>query len=174
VLCDPSAGDRKTLLERESHAETSASKTVMSYLESLEQQVCPWPEVSTHPHRFGGREFRYKSAEIGHIHPGGILDIPFPRPVRDALLDEHLAEEHQWVPNSGWVTFRVRTDDDLPHAMWLLRLSYLRYALRAAANPRDVFETEAEKLGLSTRFKSLLQPFIRPSVREEADQWMSA
>ena len=142
----------------------------MNYPESFEQQVCSWPEVSIHPHRFGGREFRYRSAEIGHIHPGGILDIPFQRAVRDALLDEHLAEEHQWVPNSGWVTFRARTDDDLKHAIWLLRLSYLQYALKAAVNPKDVFETEAEKLGLSARFKSLLQPFIRLSVSEDSNQ----
>jgi hypothetical protein len=54
-------------------------------------------------------EFRFRSAEIGHVHEGGIVDIPFPRSVRDALLDERLAEEHYWVPNSGWVTYRVRS-----------------------------------------------------------------
>ena len=85
----------------------------MNYMESVERHVCSWPDVSIQPHRFGGREFRYGSAEIGHLHPGGIVDIPFPRLVRDALLDERLAEEHHWVPNSGWVTFRVRADDDL-------------------------------------------------------------
>lgn len=118
--------------------------------------------------------FRHGSAEIGHIHPGGIVDIPFPRPVRDALLDEHLAEEHHWVPNSGWVTFRVRTEDDLQHAMWLLRLSYLRYALKMALNPRELFEREIEKLRLNTRFRSLLEPFIQRSVRKDSDQTISA
>jgi hypothetical protein len=156
----------------ESHRDTSASNNVMNYLESIEQEVCSWPEVSVHPHRFGGREFRYGSAEIGHFHPGGIVDIPFPRPVRDALLDEHLAEEHQWVPNSGWVTFHARTENDLQHALWLLRLSYLRYSLKVAANPKDLFERESDKLRLSTRFKSLLQPFIR-SVREDSDHRIS-
>ena len=28
------------------------------------------PEVSRHPHRFGDREFRFGTAEIGHIHAG--------------------------------------------------------------------------------------------------------
>ena len=135
----------------------------MNYLAKLEQQVSSWPEVSVHPHRFGGREFIFGSAEIGHIHPGGILDIPFPRPVRDALLQEHLAEEHHWVPNSGWITFRIRTDDDLEHALWLTRLSYLRYALKRAARPGEMLESESEQLGLSNRFRSLLQPFIRTS-----------
>jgi hypothetical protein len=64
------------------------------------------------------------------VHLGSSVDIPFPRPVRDALLAEGLAEEHCWVPNSGWINFHVRSEDDFKHAMWLMRLSYLRYALK--------------------------------------------
>src|SRR5215469_4351020 len=138
----------------------------MDFLKSLEQQVGSWPEVSLHWHRFGGREFRFQSAEIGHVHPGGIVDIPFPRSVRDALLDERLAEEHHWVPNSGWVTFRVRSHDELEHALWLLRLSYLRYALKAAPHPGDLFERESHRLHLSARFTALLKAFIRFSAGE--------
>ena len=41
------------------------------------------------------------------------LTSRFPRSIRDALLAEGLAEEHHWVPNSGWITFRVRSEDDL-------------------------------------------------------------
>jgi len=136
----------------------------MSYLESLEKHVSGWAEVSAHPHRFGGREFRFRSAEIGHVHEGGIVDIPFPRSVRDALLDEHLAEEHYWVPNSGWVTYRVRSEEGLKHALWLLRLSYLRYALKTGVDPKQMFEREANELSLSSRFRSLLEPFIRVSA----------
>lgn len=104
------------------------------------------------------------------------MDIPFPRSVRDALLDERLAEEHHWVPNSGWVTLRVQSQDEFEHALWLLRLSYLRYALKAAPNPRDLFERESDRLHLSARFKSLLEVFIRPSAgaREGANQPVSA
>ena len=77
----------------------------MTHLKRLEEEISTWPNISIHPHRFGGREFRFGSAEVGHVHTGGIVDIPFPRPVRDALLAEGLAEEHRWVPNSGWITF---------------------------------------------------------------------
>lgn len=136
----------------------------MRYLESLEKQVSAWPEVSLHLHRFGGREFRFRSAEIGHIHEGGIVDIPFPRSVRDALLDERLAEEHYWVPNSGWVTYRIRSEEGLKQALWLLRLSYLRYALKTAADPKEMWDREADALGLSARFRSLLEPFIPVSA----------
>jgi hypothetical protein len=167
---------RKDVLDGESQGKRPASKAVMDYLKSLEQQVGSWPHVSVRSHRFGGREFRFQSAEIGHVHPGGIVDIPFPRPLRDALVDERLAEEHHWVPNSGWVTFRVRSQDELENALWLLRLSYLRYALKAVPNPRDMFEAETDKLHLSARFKSLLEVFIRPSAgaREGAHQPVSA
>jgi hypothetical protein len=132
----------------------------MKYFEELEQQVSSWPNVSTHPHRFGGREFRVGSAEIGHIHTGGDVDIPFPRSVRDGLLADGLAEEHRWVPNSGWVKFHVCGEGDARHAVWLMRLSYLRYALKTASDPRRVLDEYSEELQLTSRLKSLLEPFV--------------
>ena len=70
----------------------------MRQMKKLEEQVAAWPHVSVHPHRFGGREFRLGNAELGHVHLGGTVDIPFTRAVRDALLADGLAEEHRWVP----------------------------------------------------------------------------
>jgi hypothetical protein len=64
-------------------------------------------------------------------------------------LAEGLAEEHRWVPNSGWITFHVRGEEDFKHAMWLMRLSYLRYALKTAADPREMFNRQSEELHLS-------------------------
>jgi hypothetical protein len=132
----------------------------MKHLERFEEEVSQWPNVSVHPHRFGGREFRFGSAEVGHIHTGGTVDIPFPRMVRNALLTEGLAEEHRWVPNSGWITFHVRSEEDLKHAVWLMRLSYLRYAVKTAAAPRELFDQQSEELHLSPRFRSLFEPFL--------------
>lgn len=137
----------------------------MRFLDEIERQVLAWPEVSAHSHRFGGREFRFRAAEIGHLHTGGIVDIPFPRPLRDALLDEGLAEEHHWVPNSGWITFRARSEDDLNHALWLIRLSYLRYAVKTARDPQALVERESEQLHLSPRFKTLLAAFFPNSAK---------
>jgi hypothetical protein len=137
----------------------------MKYFERVEQEISSWPGVSTHPHRFGGREFRFKAAEIGHIHVGGIVDIPFPRSIRDALLAEGLAQEHRWVPNSGWITFQVRGEEDFKHAVWLMRLSYLRYALKTASDPRRCLDEYSEELQLSPQLRSLLEPFVpRSSV----------
>lgn len=130
------------------------------HLQELEDEISAWPQVSVHPHRFGGREFRLGNAEVGHIHRGGIVDIPFPRSVHDALLADGLAERHHWVPNSGWITFYVRSDQDLRHALWLLRLSYVRYKLKTAPDPEKFLEHESEALHLNPAFRSLLEPFI--------------
>ena len=80
--------------------------------------------------------------------------------IQDLLLAEGLAEKHRFVPNSGWITFRVCSEKDVKHAVWLMRLSYLRYALKTESNPRQFLEQESEQLNLSSRFKSLLEPFI--------------
>ena len=132
----------------------------MKYVKTLEDVVSAWSQIAVHPHRFGGREFLFGAAEVGHVHTNGIVDIPFTRPVHDALLAEGLAEQHRWVPNSGWITFRISSERDVAHALWLMRLSYLRYALKEATDPRSLFERECEELRLSPRFKSLLEPFV--------------
>ena len=86
--------------------------------------------------------------------------------IRDALLAEGLGEEHQCVRDSGWVTFRVRSEKDLQHAQWLLRLSYFRYALKTAADPRKLLSQASEELQLTVRFKTLLEAFI-PSTKNQ-------
>lgn len=138
----------------------------MEYSKKLEEEVSLWPHISVHRHRFGGREFRFRNAEVGHVHTGGMVDIPFPRSLRDLLLAEGLAEEHRWVPNSGWVSFRIRGEEDLKHARWLMRLSLLRYRLKAATEPSLLLAEESEELHLSPRFKSLLERFV-PKARNQ-------
>jgi Family of unknown function (DUF5519) len=108
------------------------------------------------------------------VHAGGIVDIPFPRSLRDALLENSLAEEHHWVPNSGWITFQMRNEEDLSHAVWLMRLSYLRYVLKTASDPRELFDQESEQLYLSPQFKSLLEPFVPRTANHVAAEPLSA
>ena len=54
----------------------------------------------------------------------------------------------------------MRGEEDLSHALWLMRLSYLRYALKTSSDPQKLFEQESEELRLSPRFKLLLEPFV--------------
>jgi hypothetical protein len=118
-------------------------------------------------------EFEFGDAEVGHVHTNEIVDIPFPRSVRDALLADGLAEEHHWVPNSGWITFQMRGEEDLRHALWLMRLSYLRYALKTSTDPRKLFEQESEELRLS-RFKFLFEPFVPKTANHVSAESLSA
>ena len=140
----------------------------MEQLRKLEDVVSEWPNISVHPHRFGGKEFLFGSAEVGHIHKGGIVDIPFPRAVRNALLAAGLAEQHHWVPNSGWITFRMRTEEDLSHALWLMRLSCLRYALKTASDPHEMLLQESAELNLSPELTSLLERFVAKTADHSA------
>ena len=138
----------------------------MIKLHSFEREVSSWAGVTVHPHRFGGREFRLRTAELGHIHNNGILDIPFPRPLRNQLILENLAQEHRWIPNSGWTTFHVRTEQELKHALWLMRLSYLRYELKATADPEQLLAAEAHRLRLNTGLQSLMRALLRRSANQ--------
>ena len=134
----------------------------------LESEISAWPNVSVHPHRFGGKEFRFGNAEVGHVHRNGTVDIPFPRAVHDALLQEGQADEHRWVPDSGWTTFEVLREDDVRHAVQLMRISYLRYALKAAPNPHEFLRKESEALHLSSSFVSMLEKFaLRPDSLQD-------
>jgi hypothetical protein len=134
----------------------------------LEERVAIWPQVSVAPHRFGGREFRFRKAEIGHVHFWGDVDIPFPRAIHDVLLEEHLVQRHRWLPDSGWITFHLAGPRDLEHALWLLRLSYLRYALKTVPDPGLVLHQEAQHLHLSEKLVTLLAQFVSSEARLSA------
>jgi hypothetical protein len=100
-------------------------------LQQISEEVLAWVLVKVGPHPFGGREFRFQRAEIGHIHLDGTLDIPFPMRVRDWLIAEGIVIPHHFLPKSGWTTFQIN-ETNVERALWLLRLSYLRYAVKQA------------------------------------------
>lgn len=83
-----------------------------------------WDGVEAHPHRFGGTEFRIGRREIGHIHGDYLVDIPFPKKVRDEIVSNGLAEPHHILPETGWVSFYLRKIDDIEKAIGLLNRSY--------------------------------------------------
>ena len=90
----------------------------MNNPKKLEEEVAAWPNNSIHPHRFGGGEFLFGEEEVGHMHVGGVVDIPCTRSIRDALAEDRLAEEHHWVPNSpgSLSVFAANTISTIPLA----------------------------------------------------------
>jgi len=92
--------------------------------DAVEAMVLQWAHVEAHPHRFGGREYRIGKREIGHIHGDHLLDIPFPKKVRDEVVAAGHAEPHHLLPDTGWISFYFRDAADLERAIALLRRSY--------------------------------------------------
>ena len=83
-----------------------------------------WDGVDARPHRFGGTEFRIGRREIGHIHGDYLVDIPFPKKVRDEIVSSGLAEPHHILPQTGWVSYYLREETDVQGALQLLKRSY--------------------------------------------------
>lgn len=130
----------------------------------IEATVRQWDGVTAHPHRFGGTEFVMGKVEIGHLHRGGLVDIPFTRKIRDQLIAEGKASHHHVLPDSGWISFWMKTAEDAHHAVWLFRLSYLHKIgarnRRASSGGKPAIDIhdELSRLGLSQPLQSILEP----------------
>lgn len=92
--------------------------------ERIDAAVSAWPGIEARPHRFGGTEYRLGAREVGHLHGDHLLDIPFPKPVRDELVAAGLAQPHHILPESGWISFHLRREEDVERAVALLQRSY--------------------------------------------------
>ncbi|WP_435153068.1 luciferase family protein [Haladaptatus sp. DFWS20] len=121
-------------------------------VEIIVTEVSGWDGIEAGEHRFGGAEFRLGPREVGHVHQWGILDIAFPRRVRDQLVKEGRTEPHHIFPESGWTTFRIEEADDVEDALWLLRLSYLSHA---KAVKRTVTDNVLSGLAVDSELASL-------------------
>lgn len=108
--------------------------------------VGSWPGVEIGPHRFGGVEFRLGRRELGHLHGDRIADLPFPRRVRDELIESGRARAHHVLPDSGWVTASIAGPDGADGVIELFRLSYDRAvgARRARATSASVSDGDGD------------------------------
>jgi Family of unknown function (DUF5519) len=104
--------------------------------ERIIETVESWPGVESGAHRFGGIEFRLGRRELGHLHGDHLADLPFPRRVRDELIASGRAEPHHVLHDSGWVSFRIGSEEDVDAAIALFRMGYDRAtaARRRTAN----------------------------------------
>lgn len=90
----------------------------------ITETLTSWDGVSTAPHRFGGVEYRLGTRELGHIHGDHLVDIPFPKKIRDEIVSAGLAEPHHILPETGWVSFYLRKNGDVETVIELLHRSY--------------------------------------------------
>jgi hypothetical protein len=109
--------------------------------EQINDAALSWSGVAVGPHRFGGKEYRLGRREIGHVHGDYLVDIPFPKHVRNELVAAGLAEPHHILPDSGWISFYIKDTADAERAIALLRRSY---DLAMAASASRVKHSESE------------------------------
>lgn len=86
--------------------------------EEITRAILSWEGVSAHPHRFGGTEFRLGKRELGHIHGDHLVDM------HDEIVSAGLAKPHHILPESGWVSCYLETEEDIPKIIELLQHSY--------------------------------------------------
>lgn len=98
--------------------------SVLNAQKTITQNLSAWEGVSIAPHRFGGVEYRLGTREFGHIHGDHLVDIPFPKKIRDEIVKAGLAEPHHILPETGWVSFYLREEEDVQKVIALLRRSY--------------------------------------------------
>jgi len=92
--------------------------------ERIDAAVQGWPGIMSQPHRFGGTEYCLGRREIGHVHGDSLVDIPFPKTVRNELVTAGRAVPHHILPDSGWVSIYLRQASEVDRAIELLRLSF--------------------------------------------------
>jgi hypothetical protein len=85
-----------------------------------------WPDMDVLPHGYGGVEFRVGIREIGHVHVSGVADLLVTVRMRRDLVAAGRAQAHHTLPRSGWISFRLRSENDIPAVVELFRLNYER------------------------------------------------
>jgi hypothetical protein len=93
---------------------------------AIAHEIAAWPGVSVRSHGPSFLEFRLDRRELGHLHGDRLADLPFPVRVREQLVAEGKATLHHAHPLSGWVSFYIRSERDVPAVVDLFRLNYER------------------------------------------------
>jgi Family of unknown function (DUF5519) len=104
-----------------------------SIRETIEREVKRWPGVEASVHRFGGVEFRVNGHEIGHLHGDRMADLPFPVRMREELVESGKAHLHHVLPQTGWVSYYLRSEEDVAGALDLFKKNYDRLTARQSA-----------------------------------------
>jgi hypothetical protein len=59
-----------------------------------------------------------------------LADLPFPRKVREELVEAGRAQVHHVLPQTGWVSYPIRGEKDVEGALELFRRNYERLTAR--------------------------------------------
>jgi hypothetical protein len=110
-----------------------------SIRETIEHEVKGWPGVESRVHRFGGVEFRVNGHEIGHLHGDRMADLPFSVRIREELVESGMAQLHHVLPQTGWVSYYLGSEEDVAGALDLFRMNYDRLTARKDPGHEPVY-----------------------------------
>jgi luciferase-like monooxygenase len=104
---------------------SQVAEVVSNMISGLKEWLLQLPDVVEAPHSFGGTEFQVNGRQFMHNHGPRYLDIHLSREDQERVLREGKAEPHRFTPaQAGWVTFHIRTDNDIETAKELITLAY--------------------------------------------------
>ncbi len=117
---------------------STSPQTDRSPADVITAEVTSWPGVEVGPGRFGAVQFRLGRRELGHLHGDRLADLPFPRRLRDELVAAGTVVPHRPLPDSGWASRPIRSEEDVRAVIELLRMQYDRaVAARARGQARS-------------------------------------
>ena len=91
--------------------------------EALEREACSTLGTELSVHRFGGVGFTLGRHELAHLHGNGLFDAFVGMEAREQVIRRGMALPHHIFPKSGWVSFWLRTEDDVATALELMRMA---------------------------------------------------
>jgi hypothetical protein len=140
------------------------------FVRHIVDTVSSWDGIETAPHRFGGIEFRLGAVEVGHIHSNAMVDIPFTVRLRERLVAGSEAGLHHLLPDTGWITFYVRTETDVAQALRLYRLSYIHKRYRRPSDRQgDAYAAAVRALDFKAPVIDALYPTAADVDADVAD-----
>ncbi len=95
-------------------------------LQAFRDWIESLPDVTQASHRFGGIELQVHGLEFMHFHGQTHLDVRLSKQDQARMLAENKAEHHHFAPEAGWVTVRIRSEEDLKNAREVVQLAYSR------------------------------------------------
>ena len=92
-------------------------------MEMFENAICRKYTIQRRPHRFGGVGFFIGPTEIGHLHGNGLLDLFVGKSIRAEEVRRGCALPHHVFPDSGWISFWLKSPADLAQALELFEIA---------------------------------------------------
>jgi Family of unknown function (DUF5519) len=94
-----------------------------SAMEMFENAVCRKDIIQRRAHRFGGVGFFIGRTEIGHLHGSGLLDLFVGKSFRADQVRRGRALPHHVFPESGWISFWLKSPADIGDALELFEIA---------------------------------------------------